>query len=438
MRSPRWKSIRRVRLRLPTVEIVAVAAVATAAASLVPWIWPDPAAHALVSALAGVTFLAALLLWRSMIRLGREVREMRAGDIERRITGFGHGGRLGRLAADINGVADLFEAVLRDICLSLDAVVRGRSWRRVVVWGLDGMLRAWGAWANHLLQQADERRRQFIGVGDVFEREVAGHVAEVRDIAQRLRLAAQQVGTASAEVARDMEATAAAVTELAASVEEIARNSAQEAEAVAACTADSERASATAHSCRETTTRIADIVETIRGFAEETHLLALNATIEAARAGESGKGFAVVAREIKALAERSREASEEIADHLEGVRRAVAEVDTIVATLTDRMRQVEGSAGATRTAVEQQHATVRELDEIAQRVAAAVRAVARRFGQDAEGETGVARLAEDVTRRIVELERACHGFLEAARCERGAGETREPRPQPPAQAAVGG
>ncbi len=438
MRSPRWKSIRRVRLRLPTVEIVAGAAAATAAASLVPWIWPDPAARVLVSALAGVTFFAALWLLWGVVRLGREVRGMRAGDVERRISGFGHGGRLGRLAADINGISDQFEAVLRDICLSLDAVVQGRSWRRVVVWGLDGMLRAWGEWANHLLRQADQRRQRFAGVGDVFEREVAGHVAEVRDITQRLRLAAQEVGTASEEVARDMASTAAAVTELAASVEEIARNATQGVEAVAACSGDSERASATARNCRETTTRIADIVETIRGFAEETHLLALNATIEAARAGDSGRGFAVVAREIKALAERSREASEEIADHLDGVRRAVAEVDAIVATLTDRMRRLEENASATRTAVQQQSATVRELDEIAQRVAEAVQAVARRFGQGAEGETGVARLAEELARRIAELERSCHGFLEAARRENGTGGTRESPPEPAGWVAAGG
>ncbi|WP_028670957.1 methyl-accepting chemotaxis protein [Saccharospirillum impatiens] len=93
---------------------------------------------------------------------------------------------------------------------------------------------------------------------------------------------------------------------------------------------------------------IASVLDVIRGIAEQTNLLALNAAIEAARAGEQGRGFAVVADEVRALASKTQQSTEDIQKRIEtlqsGVDDAVGAMKSGIEVLDKTVTDVAGAA----------------------------------------------------------------------------------------------
>ncbi len=131
----------------------------------------------------------------------------------------------------------------------------------------------------------------------------------------------------------------------------------------------------------QSSTAITRITGVLSDIAFQTNLLALNAGVEAARAGESGRGFAVVAAEVRLLAQRSAEASREIAELIE---RSVAQVDggvvlvgrtgealadiaSAVAEIDERVGTISVAASEQATALGEINAAVARLDQVTQK-----------------------------------------------------------------------
>ncbi len=225
-------------------------------------------------------------------------------------------------------------------------------------------------------------------------------VGEVRNGADSIATATEQISAGNADLSQRTEEQASALEETASSMEELTStvkqnaDNAQQANQLAISASGVavkggeviSRVVRTMESITDSSRKISDIIGVIDGIAFQTNILALNAAVEAARAGEQGRGFAVVAAEVRSLAQRSAAAAKEIKTLIEdsvgkvqdGSRlveeagHTTQEIVTSIKRVTDIMAEISAASLEQSSGIEQVNTAITQMDDVTQQNAALV------------------------------------------------------------------
>lgn len=191
---------------------------------------------------------------------------------------------------------------------------------------------------------------------------------QAADRAHSVSAAAEEMSSNITSVAAGMEQTttnlahvASATEQMTSTIGEVAQNSEKARRITDEATRQATRITEQMNELGVAAREIGKVTEAITEISSQTNLLALNATIEAARAGAAGKGFAVVATEIKALAQQTAAATEDIKVRIAGVQTATSGGIAEIGKISDVIREVSAIVGSIAAAIEQQSTATKDI-----------------------------------------------------------------------------
>lgn len=293
--------------------------------------------------------------------------------------------------------------------------------------------------------QGKDEPAQLLGALATMQEQLQATIRGISESAQQLASAAEEMSSVMEQSTRGLQAqndeieqAATAVTQMSAAVDEVAGNAVSSAEASQASDEDSKHghyqisetissiqnlvnevldASGKAEGLAVQAQDISKVLEVIRGIAGQTNLLALNAAIEAARAGEAGRGFAVVADEVRSLAQRTQDSTEEIEQMITGIQQGTQDTVGALTSSAEHASQTLQRANSAGSALEKITAAISQINQrnlviasAAEQQASVAREVDRSLvnirdlsTQTAAGATQTSAASQELSRLAVDL-----------------------------------
>ena len=251
-----------------------------------------------------------------------------------------------------------------------------------------------------VVEASQDEAGQLVHALNAMQRKLAGTVQEIKQSASVIAQASEEIAHGNADLSNRTESQASSLEETASSMEQLTStvkqnaDNAQQANQLVMSASDHALKGGkvvadvvdTMGSIKASSSKIVDIIGVIDGIAFQTNILALNAAVEAARAGEQGRGFAVVASEVRALAQRSAAAANEIkiliSDSVSKVEAGgklvdeagvtMSEIVASVQHVADIMGEITAASNEQSAGIAEVNHAIAQIDEITQQNAALV------------------------------------------------------------------
>src|SRR3954454_6664725 len=169
------------------------------------------------------------------------------------------------------------------------------------------------------------------------------------------------VANASADASNNVQSVASATEQLASSVREISAQVQESNRIAQSAVKQADETDGRINALSQAANRIGDVIKLITSGAEQTNLLPVNATIGGARAGDAGRGFAVVAQEVKALANQTAKATDEIRQQIGSMQTVTTSAVSAIRSISSTISEINDVTTAIAAAVEEQGAATREI-----------------------------------------------------------------------------